>query len=104
MSQRNWMQDMPSVEAYWMDRVLYDVHHKPSHLAQYKEDPDAYMAELPLAPESKAAIRDNDIGAMYLAGVNPYLLRAHCLGLQIPEDVFLRSLRAIADQVEARHG
>jgi hypothetical protein len=33
-------------------------------------------------PETlRAAVRDNDIGAMYLAGANPYLLRAHCLGL-----------------------
>ena len=47
------------------------------------------------------AFRDNDIGAMYLAGVNPYLLRAHCLGLHIPEADFLRSLR---DAGEASHG
>jgi protocatechuate 4,5-dioxygenase alpha chain len=91
---RNWRQDMPTPEAYWMNRVLFDVHHKPSHLERYRASPDAYMADIPLPPQLKGAIRDNDIGAMYLAGVNPYLLRAHCLGLHIPEQVFVASLRA----------
>lgn len=104
MSGRNWVQDMPTADAYWMDRVLYDVHHKPGHLASYEADPDGYMAEIPLSAALKAAIRDNEIGAMYLAGVNPYLLRAHCLGLHIPENVFLDSLRAVADQVKEQHG
>ncbi|MDB5967285.1 MAG: hypothetical protein JWQ72_3785 [Polaromonas sp.] len=106
---RNWQQAMPTPDAYWMNRVLFDVHHQDSHLQRYKADPDAYMADVPLSPELKAAIRDNDIGMMYLSGVNPYLLRAHCLGLQISEKVFVESLRAIADRAdragtEASHG
>jgi hypothetical protein len=94
---RNWRQDMPTPQAYWMNRILFDVHHQDSHLERYKADPDAYMRDTSLAADLKAAIRDNDIGAMYLAGVNPYLLRAHCLGLHIPEKTFLESLRAVAD-------
>jgi hypothetical protein len=53
------------------------------------------MADIPLDAGLKAAIRDNDIGAMYVAGVNPYLLRAHCLGLHISEKLFVESLKAI---------
>jgi hypothetical protein len=102
--QRNWRQDMPTPEAYWMDRVLYDVHHKASHLERYRADPDAYMKDVPLSAALKAAIRDNDIGAMYLAGVNPYLLRAHCLGLHIPEATFVESLRAAGRVVEQGAG
>lgn len=98
MMQSNWRQNIPTVDAYWMNRVLYDVHHQASHLERYKASPDNYMADIPLDSTLKAAIRDNDIGAMYLAGVNPYLLRAHCLGLQIPEGIFVESLRAVAGQ------
>lgn len=106
MTQSNWRQTMPTAEAYWMNRVLYDIHHVDSHLQRYKADPDAYMAKVPLAAPMKAAIRDNDIGALYLAGVNPLLLRAHCLGLQISEAAFVASLRAVGqDQSkEASHG
>ena len=99
--QKNWRQDMPTPDAYWMNKVLYEVHHLSSHLERYRADPDEYMLDIPLPAPLKAAIRDNDIGAMYLAGVNPYLLRAHCLGLHIPEADFLRSLR---DAGEASHG
>lgn len=101
MTVRNWQQDMPTPEAYQMMRILYDVHHQSSHLERYKADPDAYMADVPLPAQLKAAIRDNDIGAMYLAGVNPLLLRAHCLGLQISELAFVQSLRAVAKQTSA---
>lgn len=101
---RNWRQDMPTVEAYWMNRVLFDIHHQPNDLDRYKQSPDAYMQELPLSEQAKAAIRNNDIGAMYLAGVNPYLLRAHCLGLRISEAVFLQSLRQVGAMHEVNHG
>ncbi|WP_421954382.1 subunit of meta cleavage enzyme [Polaromonas sp.] len=102
----NWQQKIPTTSAYWMNRVLYDVHHQDSHLRRYKADPDVYMADIPLAPSLKAAIRDNDIGAMYLAGVNPYLLRAHCLGLHISEKLFVESLKAIDGKTPAgvQHG
>lgn len=99
---RNWREDMPSIEAYWIDRILFDVHHVPGHLEKYRAGPDQYMAEIPLSTELKGLIRDNKIGEMYLAGANPYLLRAHCLGLRIPEAEFLASLRAVAR--EAGHG
>ncbi|WP_454736111.1 subunit of meta cleavage enzyme [Cupriavidus necator] len=93
----NWVQQIPSQAAYWMNRVLFDVHHLDSHLEAYRQDPDAYLAAVPLTEALRAAIRDNDIGAMYMAGANPYLLRAHCLGLHISEAVFLDSLRAIGE-------
>lgn len=101
---KNWRQDMPTLQAYWMNRVLFDVHHQSSHLERYKASPDEYMKEIALDESMKAAIRDNDIGAMYLAGVNPYLLRAHCLGLHIPEHIFLASLRAVGAQQEQGAG
>jgi hypothetical protein len=97
---RNWQLDMPTPQAYWINRILFDVHHKPGHLEQYQRDPDAYMSAMPLPPAVKALVRDNEIGALYLAGANPYLLRAHCLGLRISEATFLASLRAIAAEAE----
>lgn len=105
MSASNWCQSMPTPEAYWMNRVLYDIHHVSSDLTRYLANPDAYMADIPLPPELKAAIRDNNIGAMYHAGVNPLLLRAHCLGLRIPEATFVQSLRtASSTNGQASHG
>jgi protocatechuate 4,5-dioxygenase alpha chain len=92
---RNWRHPMPTPDCYAMSRILYDIHHQPSALERYNADPDLYMADSPLPARLKAAIRDNDIGAMYLEGVNPLLLRAHCLGLRISESDFVASLKAI---------
>lgn len=102
----NWRHPMPTPDCYAMSRILYDIHHNPDALEQYKQDPDAYMAQSRLASKLKDAIKNNDIGAMYLEGVNPLLLRAHCLGLRIPEADFVASLKAIEHivQQERHHG
>lgn len=34
------------------------------------------------------------MAALYLTGANPYLLRAHCIGMRIPEAVSLAALRS----------
>lgn len=99
---RNWTQDFPDTEAYWIDRVLYDTQHKPAEMTRFRADPAAYMAAMPISEHAKRAVRDTDIGALYLAGANPYLLRAHCLGLRIPEEQYLGALRAVA--VESGNG
>ena len=40
-------------------------------------------------------IAGNDVAGLYEAGVYPYLLRAHCIGVRIPEDVSLAALRSL---------
>lgn len=92
----NWVQQIPSQSAYWMNKVLFEVHHNDGHLKRYLASPERYLAAVPMPETLRAAVRDNDIGAMYLAGANPYLLRAHCLGLRISELDFVTSLKAIA--------
>lgn len=100
MTARNWHLDMPTMDAYWIGKVLYDIHHLPRELERFKADKSAYLADIPLPEALKTAIRDDDIAAMYLAGVNPYVLRAHSLGMGIPEPVYLGALRGAG----ARHG
>lgn len=97
----NWAQAIPTPEAYWLNRVLYDTQHQPEQMTRFRSDPDAYLADLPLSPSSKAALIGNDIGPLYIAGANPYLLRAHCLSLGVSEDDYLQALRAVGD---AAHG
>lgn len=89
----NWRQAMPTPEAYWLDKVLFELHHKPDDLAQYRADPNAYLERYPLTPKMKTMIVSNDVGGLYLSGVNPYLLRAHCIGMRIPEKESLAALR-----------
>lgn len=91
----NWRLMMPTTEAYLLDKVLYELHHKPDDLAAYNADKDAYLARFKLTPDMAAKISGNDVAGLYEAGVNPYLLRAHCIGVRIPEDVSLAALRSL---------
>jgi hypothetical protein len=92
----NWLQNMPTGEAYGLNKVLFELHHKPDDLAAYLGDKDAYLDRHALTDRARAAIRDNDIATLYLTGANPYLLRAHCIGMKIPEPVSVGALKALA--------
>ncbi len=92
---RNWQSGMPDAVAYLVDRILFDVQHKRPDYDRFVADRTAYMADIPLPAAIKQALHDNDFGQMYLAGANPYLIRAHCLALKVSEADFLGSLRAV---------
>ena len=94
----NWRQMMPTPEAYWLDKVLFELHHKPEDLEHYRRDPHGYLTRYPLTEKMKAAILGNDVAGLYLSGVNPYLLRAHCIGMRIPEKDSLAALRGAAEK------
>lgn len=91
----NWRLMMPTTEAYLLDKVLYELHHKPDDLAAYNQNKAAYLSRFNLSLDMAAKISGNDVAGLYEAGVNPYLLRAHCIGMRIPEDVSLAALRSL---------
>jgi protocatechuate 4,5-dioxygenase alpha chain len=100
---RNWIHAMPSPEAYRIDRLLYDLQHDRNEEARYLADPQAYIrAQVGLSAAAAEALARSDIGSLYLLGANPYLLRAYCLQLRVPEEDYLSALRAVA--AEASHG
>jgi protocatechuate 4,5-dioxygenase alpha chain len=98
MTARNWREDMPTQDAYWIGKVLHVIHHQPQELVRFKADKDAYLATIPLSAALRDAIRDDDIATLYRAGVNPYILRAHSLGMGIPEPVYLGALRGAEEK------
>jgi len=90
----NWLHAMPTAEAYLLNKVLFELHHKADDLAAYRDDPEAYLDRYDLTPRARAAVRGNDVAGLYLVGANPYLLRAHCIGMRIPEAESLAALRS----------
>jgi hypothetical protein len=93
----NWLEAMPSATAYLVSKVLYRLHHRPEDLAAFKADRTAYLSRYPLSDALIAAFRDDDIATLYRSGTNPYLLRAHCIGVGIPEGVSLAALRSVGE-------
>lgn len=97
MSVNNWVQTTPTQEAYNLDKILYRVQHDRDEEARFFADPQSYIAAVELSDEARAALTSTDVGQLYLLGVNPYLLRAYCLQLRMPESEYLAALRAIAE-------
>jgi len=79
-----------------INQLFYDVQ-KVDGLAQFRADRDAYLDRYAFTPEVRAAIEHTDIGGMYRAGANPYLLRFFCVNLGVPEQEYVAALHAIRD-------
>ncbi|KPF89319.1 hypothetical protein IP81_16810 [Novosphingobium sp. AAP83] len=98
MSARNWIEAIPSEQAYAINRMMYDIQHDREEEKRFFADPAAYIGNAPLTDEAREALARTDIGKLYLLGANPYLMRAYCLQLRIPEQDYLDALRAVEDQ------
>ena len=97
----NWLQAIPTGEAYQINRVLYRIQHDRDEEKRYFANPDVYIASNPgLTPAATAALEHTDVTQLYLLGANPYLLRAYCLQLRIPEQEYLAALRKAGKELE----
>lgn len=94
----NWVEDTPTVQSYALNKVLFDLHHKPEHLQQFKADAKGYLSQSGLTPVAREAMLTNDVAQLYLSGANPYLLRAHCIGVAIPEKDSVQALKSLLPQ------
>jgi hypothetical protein len=71
---------------------VWDLQH-PEPRAAYERDPDSFLARYDLTPEEATAVRTRDIRAMWVHGVNPYLLRFFQLRHGVEEDAFHAALK-----------
>jgi len=79
---------------YALNKFVWDVQY-PEPRAQYEADPAAFLARYDLTLEEAAAVRTRDIRAMWVLGVNPYLLRFFQLRHGVEETAFHAALRGL---------
>ncbi len=77
---------------YHLSKLFFDLQ-TPAAAAEYCAHRDAVLARYPLKPEVRAAIESNDVAALAPL-VNAYLLRFYFLVSGMPEEEFLRRIRA----------
>ncbi len=66
---------------YYVQKLLYQVNRDPAVLRRFETDLPALLEEYDLTDEEIAAIRQPDIGLLYIMGVNGQILMhyaAHC--------------------------
>ncbi len=86
---------MSSTDRFYLNKLFYDTQ-RAEVLAAYRQDPAGFLDGYQLSPETRTAVDRNDIGAMYRAGANPYLLR-YCVNRGVPEPEFLGALAALKE-------
>ena len=86
---------------YWLSKLFFDLQNT-SVAGEYRADRAKLLDRYPLKPEVRAAVEADDVAALSRL-VNPYLLRFYFLMAGMPEEDFLRRIRATAPK-SATHG
>ena len=101
---RRWNYRRIAMRDYWLSKLFFDLQ-TPSAAAEYRAGREKVLARYVLKPEVRAAIDADDVAALAPL-VNAYLLRFYFLVSGMPEEEFLKRIRAIGNKTagEARHG
>jgi hypothetical protein len=84
---------------YWLSKLFFDLQ-SPATAEEYRAARGKVLDRYPLKPEVRAAVERDDVA--YVARlVNPYLLRFYFHMSGMPEDDFVRKIRASAPAIEA---
>ena len=86
---------------YWLSKLFFDLQ-TPAVADEYRADRAKLLDRYPLKPEVRAAVEADDVAALSRL-VNPYLLRFYFLMAGMPEEDFLRRIRATAPK-STTHG
>ena len=77
---------------YYLSKLFFDLQ-TPAAAAEYRAAREAVLVRYPLKPEVLAAIENNDVAALAPL-VNAYLLRFYFLVIDMPEEEFVKRIRA----------
>jgi hypothetical protein len=88
---------------YGLNKFVWDLQYSEPR-AQYEADSDGFLARYDLTPEEAAAVRARDIRAMWVLGVNPYLLRFFQLRHGVEETAFHTALKGLTYLDSVREG
>ena len=77
---------------YALNKFVWEIQY-PEPRAEYEKSPEAFLARYELTSEETAAVRTRDIRAMWVHGVNPYLLRFFQFRHGVEEDAFHAALK-----------
>ncbi len=78
---------------YHVQKLLYLLNRDPAIRKRYDEDMDGLLADFDLTDEEIRAIREPDIGLLYVLGVNGQILMHYAALHQMPWDDYLEAMR-----------
>lgn len=78
---------------YVVQKFLYSINRDSDVQRRYRDDCEALLAEMDLTEEERQAIRDGDIGKLYVLGCNGQLLMHFAPLLGMPWAEYLEAMR-----------
>ncbi|MCJ0765453.1 aromatic ring-opening dioxygenase subunit LigA [Variovorax terrae] len=78
---------------YGMQKFLFALNREPEVQRRYREDREPLLAGYDLDDEERAAIRDGDIGKLYVLGCNGQLLMHFAPLLGMPWAEYIAAMR-----------
>ena len=79
---------------YHLQKFLYHLNRDPRVQQRHAEDLDGLLAEYELTDEERSAIRDGDIGKIYVLGANGQLLMHYAALVGMPWADYIAAMRA----------
>jgi hypothetical protein len=88
------------VSLYAVQKLLYQLNREPQVREQLARDFDGVLAQYDLTEEERSAIRDPDIGLLYVMGVNGQLLMHYAALRGFEWSAYIEAMR----EGERKHG
>jgi len=79
---------------YYLQKLLYQLNRDPAVRKQYEQDFEGLLAGYELAEEELRALREPDIGLLYVMGVNGQLLMHYAALRGFEWDAYIEAMRA----------
>jgi hypothetical protein len=83
---------------YYLQKFLYELNRDESAQGKYRSDLDSLVGEFELTEEEATALREGDIGLLYVLGVNGQILMHYAAFLGIEWFDYLDLMRAGIDK------
>ncbi|MDA0824341.1 MAG: aromatic ring-opening dioxygenase subunit LigA [Proteobacteria bacterium] len=78
---------------YYVQKLLYQINRDEYALARFNENFDSFLAEYRLTEEEILALRNADIGLLYVMGVNGQILMHFAAMSSFAWDAYLDAMR-----------
>jgi hypothetical protein len=81
------------VSLYQLQKFLYELNRDASVQARYRADLDGLLDRYELTEEELKAVREGDVGLVYVLGANGQLLMHYAAFLGMPWPAYIQSMR-----------
>ena len=78
---------------YYVQKLIYTLNRDPNVGAQFQADMNGVLKDYTLTDEEKHAIREPDIGLLYVMGVNGQLLMHYAALMEYEWDEYIQAMK-----------